>query len=266
MFKPVRFYDSLIHLQNTDTWLETNKSATIERYVKHNPVLQSKAIVAKMPKEEEDYIFNSKYLLNKDVLVFYTLTKNDLSLYEEDWSYFIDILIEKGYKGIKIHPRMSEINVATYNLELMMEALRKHKWVLYLCTIHRSPVFPLHVPLHDLLYNFANKFKKNKIVFLHGGFYDVFAMGEVVRDLPNVLLDLSFTFMRYRKSSLSLDIGYLFETLDERVCIGTDYPETTPDVLFASVDKYILSMKELNISEEKIDNIFYGNLERFIDE
>ena len=65
MFKPVRFYDSLIHLQNTNDWLGTNKTATIERYVKCNSVPQSKAIVAKMPKEDEDYIFNSKYLLNK---------------------------------------------------------------------------------------------------------------------------------------------------------------------------------------------------------
>jgi predicted TIM-barrel fold metal-dependent hydrolase len=266
MFKPVRFYDSLIHLQNTNDWLGTNKTATIERYVKCNSVPQSKAIVAKMPKEDEDYIFNSKYLLNEDFLVFYTLTKDDLSLHKSSWEQFIDGLIEKGYKGMKIHPRMSDINVGTYNLKPLMRALRKHKWILYLCTIHRSPAFPLHVPLHDFLYNFANNFKNNKIVFLHGGFYDVFAMGEVVRDLPNVLLDLSFTFMRYRKSSLSLDIGYLFETLDRKICIGTDYPETTPDHLFESVDKYILSRDDLNISKEKIDNIFYGNLEGFIDE
>jgi predicted TIM-barrel fold metal-dependent hydrolase len=266
MFKPVRFFDSLIHLQNTDTWLKTNKQARIERYFEHNLVSKSRAIVAKMPGEDENYIFDSQNLFSANFLVFYTLTKDDLSLHKGNWDQFIKELIKRGYKGLKIHPRMSDINISKYNLEPLMRVLRTYKWILYLCTIHRDPIFPLHVPLHDFLYNFANKFSDNKIVLLHGGFYDIFAMGEVVRDLKNVLLDLSFTFMRYRKSSISLDVGYLFETLDLKLCIGTDYPETTPDILFAAVDKYILSREDLNISEEKIDNIFYRNLERFIDE
>jgi hypothetical protein len=41
----------------------------------------------------------------------------------------------------------------------------------------------------------------------------------------NYLLDLSMTMMRYKGSSIELDIKFLFENLDERICIGSDFPE-----------------------------------------
>jgi hypothetical protein len=42
-----------------------------------------------------------------------------------------------------------------------------------------------------------------------------------------VLLDLSFTLCRYEGSSVDLDIRYLFQNFDQRICVGSDNPQFT---------------------------------------
>ena len=67
------------------------------------------------------------------------------------------------------------------------------------------------------------------------------------------------TIIRYKGSSIDADIKYLLKNLDERICIGSDYPEY-------SLNELKTRFKELSmgISLKKKQNIFYKNLD-FLD-
>ena len=66
---------------------------------------------------------------------------------------------------------------------------------------------------------------KVKTVLLHGGYYNLLAVSEEVRNLENVLLDLSATLTRFYDSSVGNDIKFLYRTFEKRLCVGTDFPE-----------------------------------------
>ena len=67
------------------------------------------------------------------------------------------------------------------------------------------------------------------------------------------------TLMRYSGSSIDMDIKYLFKTFDERICIGSDFPEYS---LKDTKQKFLKLSKGLNA--KKINNIAYKNLENFL--
>src|SRR5690606_18076936 len=100
---------------------------------------------------------------------------------------------------------------------------------------------------------------KARILIMHGGVHELLRYSELVRTCPNLLLDLSFTLLKYQGSSLDLDIMYLFRKLDQRICIGSDYPDFSPSQL-----RQRLAALCQGVSKSKLNNIFYKNLSDFI--
>lgn len=83
---------------------------------------------------------------------------------------------------------------------------------------------------------------------------------ELVRHNSNLLLDLSLTLLKYSGSSIDFDLKFLFSNFDQRICIGSDHPEYShAEVL----NKFkILSQ---GLPSEKVENIGYKNIMRFLD-
>jgi predicted TIM-barrel fold metal-dependent hydrolase len=82
---------------------------------------------------------------------------------------------------------------------------------------------------------------------------------EIARAFNNVLLDLSFTINKYIGSSLDLDIKYLFESFDQRICIGSDFPQYS-----ISEMRNRFNIFAENINAEKALNIAIKNLTNFL--
>jgi len=80
---------------------------------------------------------------------------------------------------------------------------------------------------------------------------------EIVRANPNLMLDFSFTIMRYEGSRLDEDMRYLFSTTDQLITIGSDFPEYSP----AKILERFKLLSE-GIEPHRIENITYKNLER----
>ena len=72
----------------------------------------------------------------------------------------------------------------------------------------------------------------------------------------NLILDVSFTLMRYAGSSIDLDIRFLCETLDQRVTVGSDFPEYVP----ADARARIAALAD-GVASDKLQNILFRNLE-----
>jgi len=66
------------------------------------------------------------------------------------------------------------------------------------------------------------------------------------------------TMQKYQGSSIDQDIKFLFKNFDERICIGSDYPELDQNKLITSFKYY-----SKNISKKKKENIAYNNLNNF---
>ena len=81
---------------------------------------------------------------------------------------------------------------------------------------------------------------------------------ELAKSNVNVLLDLSFTINKFNNSSIEADIEYLFGTLDQRICLGSDFPEYTIEDVRGQAER--LSSK---LPEEKIKNIYFKNISKF---
>jgi predicted TIM-barrel fold metal-dependent hydrolase len=137
----------------------------------------------------------------------------------------ICIVKDKGYSGIKLHPRHSGVPVTGPRLHEAVKLAGRHDLPALVCTIHRPPLSPLGRPVSDALYDLCRVCDNTRIVLVHGGYADLLATSELIRPLEHVLLDLTLTLTRFARTSVGLDCAWLLETFDRRVCVGSDFPE-----------------------------------------
>ncbi len=164
-----------------------------------------------------------------------------------------------GYVAIKIHPRISSV---TYSHPLMVEIIvtanRLGLGVL-LCTYFWDRCGAYGARGIEGLMGLMTRVVEQRLILLHSGGVRLLEMAEIARQFPNVLLDLSFTLCKYEGSSLDLDIKYLFDTFDRRICIGSDSPE------FGHRDlRRRFKMFSIGLDVEKSENIAYRNLFRHL--
>lgn len=178
--------------------------------------------------------------------------KQSLNNLKKEISYISDL----GFKGIKIHPRISGINWDYKTLPSIFKFAKNKNLVVMLCTFFHSNLsaYPPSDPYFSLV-NLLKTAQGIKVILIHGGDVDVLRYSELVRANSNLILDLSMTIMRYENSSIDLNIKHLFKNLDRKICIGTDHPEHSHKELrrrFSTLSK--------DISGEKAENIGYKNL------
>jgi len=135
---------------------------------------------------------------------------------------------ELGFLGIKIHPRFNKVDFEKHfrALEETFRVAQRLNLIVLFCTYYHCA--PSLYPSVDPLFVLAKLFKKApgvKVVLVHGGGVELMRYAELARFNENLLLDLSLTIMKYPGSSLDLDIKFLFEKFDRRICVGSDFPE-----------------------------------------
>lgn len=164
-----------------------------------------------------------------------------------------------GYKGVKLHPRIGTFNLDHPSLPSIVKQANDLDLAVLFCTYFYSNFTSSFRNNTDLFVSFMEKIPMEKIILMHGGGIHLMQYAELARHFPNSLLDLSFTMLKYAGSSLDLDLKYLFEKFDRRICIGSDSPEF-------DLSELRLRFEALsgNCSEDKKKNIAYKNLENFI--
>ena len=165
-----------------------------------------------------------------------------------------------GFKGIKIHPKQPVIRLKDPRLFKTVKIAEQLQLRIFLCTYLHSPLknYPSEDPLWDIV-ALLRSAPEASVMLVHAGDVNLLRYAELVRFNPNLLLDLSLTFMKYRSSSLDMDIRFLFEQFDQRICIGTDFPEYSHQ----EVRELFVKMSR-GLSREKLENIGHRNVERFL--
>ena len=168
-------------------------------------------------------------------------------------------LSERNFAGIKLHSRLNNYDPLDERCLYTISRAHKHGMAVFLDTLFRQQtIHTRHTP--DIIDRIAVSCPDTKILLLHGGGTSMLDIYEIVRMRRNLLLDTSFSIMRYRGSSLDLDISFVMETLDQRITVGSDFPEYSLEECREHING-ILSP----LSSEKQANIWHKNLEHFLE-
>jgi len=164
-----------------------------------------------------------------------------------------------GYYGIKIHPRFSNLAYTDPAIDITLKICGSLDIPVFFCTYSFCDTEKMAINSFNNLVGLLSKNTNTKVILVHGGAVEVLKYMEFVRFNPNLLLDLSLTLFKYKGSSIDLDLKFLFESFDRRICIGTDHPEYTPKDLENRFNEL-----SSGLTKEKKENIAFRNISTFL--
>jgi predicted TIM-barrel fold metal-dependent hydrolase len=165
-------------------------------------------------------------------------------------------LADQGFAGIKLHPRLNGYDPLDEKCIAALDAAAGHNLVVLLDTLFRRRGLST-TNAADTIDYLANACPDTRMLLLHAAGPQMMELFEIVRANSNLMMDFSFTIMRYAGSRLDQDMRYLFQTCDQLVTIGSDFPEYPP----AMILERFRCLSE-GLEQHRIDNITHGNLER----
>lgn len=161
---------------------------------------------------------------------------------------------DRGFAGIKLHPRLHRYDAAAPQCLAALRAAGEAGVPAFVCTLFRrtgAPV-PSAADTVDLL---ANAAPETTLVLLHGGGTEALDLFELVRMHSHLRLDLSFTLLRYAGSSLDADLRFLVEHLDQRLVVGSDYPDYLPSEAFLRFHALTADLPRDKVQRVACDNM-----------
>lgn len=157
----------------------------------------------------------------------------------------LGIIKSLGYLGIKIHPRLSNIQPDDdIVFDIIKEANKLGLVVLYCGFLGATN-------------KFVEKIEQEKLIFLHTGGKDIKETFNLLKGKKNVLLDLSYTICKYPE--LDSFIIELFTKFYDKICVGSDHPEVSHKSLRERFEFF-----SNNLEEEAKNRIAYENIEEFM--
>ncbi|HUY33257.1 MAG TPA: amidohydrolase family protein [Pirellulales bacterium] len=165
-------------------------------------------------------------------------------------------LARRGFAGIKLHPRLNDYDPLDPRCLAAIDAAGRHGLPAMICTLFRRPTAATRHP-SDVVDRIATSCRNTRVVLLHGGGSAIRDLFELVRMHEHLLLDVSFSIMRYAGSSIDLDLRFAFDQLDQRTVVGSDFPEYAPRSVYDRVNELTMGL-----STTQRENILFRNLTR----
>jgi len=254
----IQLVDSLAHPTLTGDWLGRGIDSTfasLNKSLHDNGYLSAFAIGMDGVEgyDHEKYIEECKKYTN-----LYPVA--GFNPYCDDIKKEIKLISDLGYVGIKIHPRFSSLDYYDNNIQDIVALAGVYDLTVFYCTYAHcgGGNYPQRDPFYFIA-DIVNSCPKTNIILVHGGDVNLLKYAELVRHNKNTLLDLSLTFMKYKGSSIDLDIKYLFKNFDRRICIGSDHPEYTHADVVTRFQEFVPG-----VSKSKLDNISHKNILKFV--
>jgi predicted TIM-barrel fold metal-dependent hydrolase len=168
-----------------------------------------------------------------------------------------------GYMGVKVHPRLLKRMPEAEELAIVIAAANEVGLPILLCSYpFGNPASNLRGNLLEILSRALQQCPQAPIMLLHAGCVDFLRFVEFARANTNVLLDLSFTMMKYQGSSVDADLQFAFRTFDQRISLGSDFPEFE---LAKVCSRFRQLAESARIDQKKARNISLLNACRFFD-
>jgi predicted TIM-barrel fold metal-dependent hydrolase len=165
-----------------------------------------------------------------------------------------------GFRGVKVHPRLARWTPTADGLGSLFRAAAANGLPVLYCTYRHAPIasYPGEDPFYVLV-RALQCAPGARVILMHGGDVELLRYAELVRFNENLLLDLSFTMLKYRGSSLDADLAFLLSRFDRRICVGTDHPELGHEELRERFDELTAGLER-----EKVENAAFRNIQAFL--
>ncbi len=167
----------------------------------------------------------------------------------------------QGLKGLKLHPRLQKFTLLGQGVEqLLVRAGELGVPVIIDCFPDRDDIVNGNLPVtYDRLARLA---PRTRIVMAHLGGHHVLDAMMVVKRNPNLFMDLSFSLLYYRGSSVVQDIGYAIRNLKARkVLYGSDYPDRS---MKETLEQSLILLDQFSLNDQELHQILSGNAEELL--
>jgi predicted TIM-barrel fold metal-dependent hydrolase len=254
----MKLFDSLTHITGDGSWLgEKRCDASLPKLLEDmdDADVQRACLVAIADYVDNDVVIETARMHPKRFVPIAGLNPSRLPTLRRVEAAIAD-LAARGFAGIKLHPRLNGYDPLDAKSVTAFEAAAKHGLVVLLDTLFRQRgLATRNAP--DTIDWLTNACPDTHILLLHAGGPSMLDLFEIVRANPNLMIDFSFTIMRYAGSRLELDMRYFFETTDQLATIGSDFPEYSPRQMLAR-----FKTLTANLEPHRLENITHRNLER----
>ena len=164
-------------------------------------------------------------------------------------------------RGLKLHPRLQRFALLDEGVaRLLVRAGELQVPVVIDCFPDRDDIVNGNLPAtYDRLARLA---PHTRIVMAHLGGHHVLDAMMVVKRNTNLFIDLSFSLLYYRGSSVVQDIGYAIRNLKGlKVLYGSDYPDRS---MKETLEQSLALLQQFSLSEQELDRVLRGNAEELL--
>lgn len=163
-----------------------------------------------------------------------------------------------GLKGLKLHPRRQGFGYRHFLniLPLIQQAAKLNIPVLIDTFLYGQDFLKGNVL--ELVNDLAIAVPKAMIIMAHMGGHRVFDAFMIAKANKNIYLDISYTLLYYRHSSIEKDIGFIIKKMGaERVVYGSDHPEMP---LCPTFEESIRILEQFKLTARELDGILGKNI------
>lgn len=175
----------------------------------------------------------------------------------------LERLRASGAWGLKLHPRLHGYYISSDKcLNLLSRAAELKMPVIADGFPDGRNLYLGNMP--DAFTLIAEKLPDLKIAIGHAGGHRVLDALMVAKYYKNIYLDLSYTLLYYRDSSVLNDIAYAIKSIRaERILWGSDYPDRPYE---ETVTLSMQELKKMGLPDAYLKAVRETNAERFLEE
>jgi len=162
--------------------------------------------------------------------------------------------------GIKIHPRLSNITVESFDALRIKLSMFPKRLVVIDCFYYGGKL-ETHINLELAVY-LAKELPKLKFLLAHGGGHKVLEFMLYTREFDNIYYDFSFSCNYLLETSAWLDICNALKYHSGRVCFGSDSPFFTVEY---ALQAYKKAFEQTRITTDDQREVLQGCIMKLLD-
>ncbi len=244
--------DCHVHVTPDGKWFDTDIDASLDRLLEELNASLIKKVVLLPVGKDEDELRNATNLvislINRypEILMGFSAYYPDLSITQ---------VVEKKLIGIKIHPRLNNLNVSSNDLFTFYESADR-KGLPILFDSYCTPIsdMPLEKIRPSIYSKIASTFPSLKIILAHCGMPFIWEAYTVLKWYENVFGDLSHVLEYFMNTSLVSDLAWIVRKIPHKFIYGSDFPEMGINSYFEVFERFCKTHK---ISSQEIISNFH---------
>jgi predicted TIM-barrel fold metal-dependent hydrolase len=250
--------DAHVNITHNGKWFKTNYDASLERlFGEMEEANIEKCLLIAMPLATTNTYIAS--VVEKYPDKFRGLGHLDFS---QGLKKQVDEIIAMGLSGIKIHPRMQNVNLCDNIYDSLWKYLDTKSirvlvdgyYQVSASTMLIQQLLPLAYERHIRTY------KNVTFILAHAGCHRVMDSFFLCRSYKNFYCDLSYSINIFQNTSFYQDYRFLIQHTDQKVLFGSDFPEITLSNARRSYEilaKECLEEKGRNVSGQNAYTLFW---------